>query len=267
MLISACVPCFNNEATIGCAVRSLFEQSIPPSEVFVVDDGSKDRSADRSVEAGARVVSSDQNLGRGAIRARAIETGSGDLLLSVDATAKLSPDFGEKTLPWFEDPKVAAVYGRITQPPAQRVADRWRGRHLYRLGETHEPGPATTLITGGVIMRRSAILEVGNFDTTLRHSEDRELGRRLLAGGWKIIYEPRAVVTTLVSNTVAQALERYWRWNSGVRPEFRFRDYAKMTWYSMKVLAARDLRSRDLGCAVMSAILPHYCALRTLRGR
>jgi len=265
MTISACVPCHNNEATITKAVRSLSAQTVKPIEVFGVDDGSTDRSAEIARETGAKVVAMGANLGRGAARAKAIEVSSGDLVLSVDGTAALAPDFTGKVLPWFDDPKMAAVFGRITQSSPRGPVDRWRGRHLYKLDETDEARIADSLITWGVMMRRSAILEVGNFDASLRHSEDAELGERLIAAGWKIGYEPSALVQTLVSNTLGQVMERYWRWNSGVRPVFRFRDYLRMISYSCKVLAARDLRSRDLPSAAFSVLLPHYCAYRTLR--
>ena len=259
------MPFYNNEATVGVAVRSLVGQTKAVLEVLAIDDGSTDGSARVAEEAGARVVSLGSNRGRGAARARAVEEAQGDYLLSVDGAASLAPDFLERCLPWFEDKSTAAVYGKVVQLPPKSVADRWRGRHLYQLEEKHEAGPAGSLITGGVVLRRSAVLAVGNFDAGLRHSEDFELGRRLLAAGWKIVYEPSAEVTTLVSNSLMQILERYWRWYAGVTPAFRLKHYARMVWYSLKVLAVRDLRHGDFQCAAVSLFMPHYCAYRSLR--
>ncbi|MBC8063835.1 MAG: glycosyltransferase, partial [Chlorobia bacterium] len=214
--------------------------------------------------AGAWVVTLHANRGRGAARARAIMETDADLLLSVDGTSALAVDFLELTSPWFEDPKVAAVYGRIGQLPPKGAVDRWRGRHLYKLEERHEPQFVQSLASGGGLLRRSAILEVGNFDASLRHSEDFDLGERLFAAGWKIVYEPRARLTTLVSNSLLQVFERYWRWHAGVNPKFGLSGYLRHWWYSVKVIAAEDIRSGDLACAAMTLFLPHYCAWRSL---
>ena len=267
MTISACVPCYNNASTVGEAVRSLIAQTIPVKDVFVVDDGSTDESVARAAEAGARIVSMGSNRGRGAARAAAIDATQTNLLLSVDGTGKLAPDFLERALPWFGNAKVAAVYGRITQDVARNVAERWRGRHLYRNEEVHHPALSGSLITWAFISRPSAVREVGNFNASLRHSEDRELGERLLRAGWQIAYEPRALVTTLGSNSMAEVLERYWRWHEGIRPSFRAANYIRNAIYAVKVLVRRDLAKGDIPCALVSLYLPHYCAYRTLTSR
>ena len=40
--ISAYIPCFNNESTIQATINSIVHQTIPPSELYIVDDGSTD---------------------------------------------------------------------------------------------------------------------------------------------------------------------------------------------------------------------------------
>ena len=40
MLVSAYVPCYNSQATIREAVKSVLEQDCPLQEFFVIDDGS-----------------------------------------------------------------------------------------------------------------------------------------------------------------------------------------------------------------------------------
>ncbi|MFQ3588618.1 MAG: glycosyltransferase family 2 protein, partial [Fimbriimonadaceae bacterium] len=91
--------------------------------------------------------------------------------------------------------------------------DRWRGRHLYRLGDTPTGGPASSFISGGFVLKVEAARAVGSFSPDRRHSEDLEFGKRLLANGWGIAYEPAARVITLVSNSIGQVIERWWRWN------------------------------------------------------
>lgn len=213
MRIAGCVPAYNNESTIAAAVASLKAQTIALEDIFVVDDGSTDATAKVAMEAGARVVSMGSNQGRGAARARAIEETQADLLLSVDGTNALAPDFLAKTLPWFEDNSVAAVYGRITQSSPKTSVDRWRGRHLYREDLTTSSGFRDGLITWGLAMRTNLVKKCGNFNSTYRHSEDGEFGARLISNGYRIVEEREAIAETQVSNTALACFERHARWN------------------------------------------------------
>lgn len=67
-MIIAIVPAYNEEKTIGSVIRDLFPYV---DEVVVVDDCSKDNTAQVSQEAGATVLSHRVNRGQGA----ALETG------------------------------------------------------------------------------------------------------------------------------------------------------------------------------------------------
>lgn len=251
MRLAACVPAYRNAATVGQSVASLLAQSVPPDDVFVVDDGSDDETAEVARRAGARVVSLGSNQGRGAARARCVdEAGDADVLVSVDGTAVLAPDFTERALRWLEQPRMAAVYGKIEQLAERTVADRWRGRHLYRLGMPHVAGTASSFISWGYALRLEAAREVGNFSLTHRHSEDLEFGARLLAAGWGITYEPSARVVTLVSNTVEQVLERWWRWNGLLEREevVSVSERKKL----LAVLMRADVAARDLASLLVS---------------
>ena len=75
------------------------------------------------------------NLGRGAVRSLAMELARHDLVLCCDATNQLPPQFAAGALPWFANPEVAAVFGRIIQLEARSLGDRWRGGHLFKLAE------------------------------------------------------------------------------------------------------------------------------------
>src|ERR1700690_1993580 len=70
---SAYVPCYNNSASISRAVVAVLRQTVPPTEVIVVDDGSTDGSAELLRHLPVRVIRHERNMGRGAARATAME--------------------------------------------------------------------------------------------------------------------------------------------------------------------------------------------------
>jgi glycosyltransferase involved in cell wall biosynthesis len=93
----AVVPAFDAEASVSDVVRELArrwpeQDGVPP--VLVIDDGSGDRTAERARAAGARVISHDNNRGKGA----ALKTGlreaarlGAELAVSVDADGQHLP--------------------------------------------------------------------------------------------------------------------------------------------------------------------------------
>jgi glycosyltransferase involved in cell wall biosynthesis len=91
-VVSAVIPCLDEEAAVGAVVRNVLGQGL--AEVIVVDGGSRDRTAERAREAGARVV---VELRRG--YGRAIMTGiaaarpDAEILLFLDGDGSDRPQF------------------------------------------------------------------------------------------------------------------------------------------------------------------------------
>lgn len=256
--VSAYVPSFNNAVSVVQALSSLQTQIGHVVELYLVDDASSDSSLDLARQMQIPVVALEQNMGRGAVRAVAIDLAKNDFVLSCDATNKLPVDFLQQALSWFDDPQVAAVFGRIWDERELTLADRWRGRHLFRVKEPMAVRHGALLSTYGCVIRRSAVLEVGNFDRSLRHSEDADLGRRLLAAGFDVVFDPSLLVVSGVSNSLGQVLERYWRWYAGPEETMNVSGYMRQIWYSLKVMAGRDLQDGDLLSLLISLFSPHY---------
>lgn len=265
---SAYVPCFNNAATIRGAVESVLRQSTAPAEVIVVDDGSSDDSMSRLTSLPVRIVAHPTNRGRGAARARAMEEAQSEFVLCCDATNTLAPSFAARAMTWFDETRVAAVFGRITQPPGGNAVHRWRGRHLYKL-DVADWSPDTithraSLATYGAVVRRAAVLQVGNYAASLRRSEDFELGRRLLTGGWDVVQDASLGISAAAENTLLQVLERYWRWNAGEDERRTWQEYARTIKYSA-TLALEEIRAGDPAVAGITLLCPHYCFWRSRR--
>ena len=265
---SGFIPCYNNEDTIAEAIDGLKNQNTTLEEIFVVDDGSADASVEIARNAGVEVLVHPENLGRGAARRTGIKRAGNEFILCCDATNRLAPDFLDKALPHFENKKIASVSGRIVGGKPRNAIDRWRSRHLFK-EEVNFPGagPDVMLITYGTLMRRSPILEVGNFDATLRHTEDGELGNRLLAAGYEIWGDCSLMVTSLADNSLKQVLERYWRWYAGKDEPLSLANYWHDVKGSVRPMATSDLAKGDWCCAAISLLSPHYRFWKTLTNK
>lgn len=251
--VSAYVPCYNEWAAIRPAVESILDQVTPAAEVFVLDDGSTDDSGQIG---GVRVVRLECNQGRGAARARAMQEARFELVLGCDASLMLDRYFLSSALPWFDDECVAAVFGWIKEAGSATVANRWRGRHLFRSDLLRTVSRDAALASGCFVVRKSAVESVGGFNATLRHGEDGDLGRRLRDAGYSVVFDPSLFACSVGSNTVCEVLERYTRWNT---PDgMGMRDYLRQLNYALKVMVAADLKAGDAAAALVSLLCPHY---------
>ena len=265
MKISGYVIFYNNAATVLDAVASLRAQESPLDEVFAVDDGSTDEGAARLEAAGVRVIRQPKNLGRGAARARAMQEAQGELVLCCDATNVLPADFARKARVWFEDENIAAVYGLLCDPQPRGAIERWRARHLFRSDISRARQHGATLITYGAIVRARAVAAVGGYNQKWRHNEDNELGDRIAAAGGDIVFDPELKIICNTRNTLRQVLERYWRWNVDTKKRMSAVWYLRLVWYSLRTMAASDLRARDPLAACISLLTPHYQLWRQFR--
>jgi glycosyltransferase involved in cell wall biosynthesis len=96
--VSVVVPAFNEQEAIGELVTRL-RTAASWHEIIVVDDGSKDATAARASEAGARVVRHPYNKGRhpynkgnGAAVKSGIRQATGEFILIVDGDGQHQPD-------------------------------------------------------------------------------------------------------------------------------------------------------------------------------
>jgi glycosyltransferase involved in cell wall biosynthesis len=94
MKISVIIPAYNAAAYIERAIGSVLAQTRPADEIIVVDDGSKDNTADivRSFADKVKLIS-QANAGVSAARNAGIRAATGDWIAFLDADDEWLPDF------------------------------------------------------------------------------------------------------------------------------------------------------------------------------
>ncbi len=90
-LVSVIIPVYNEEGAIADVVRSIFQLKLEQCEVLVVNDGSRDRTAEAAEEAGARVISHPYNIGNGAAVKTGIRNARGRVLVFLDGDGQHNP--------------------------------------------------------------------------------------------------------------------------------------------------------------------------------
>lgn len=188
------------------ATRAL---SPAPLEVLVIDnDPSSTATREIVDEFGARYVC-EPRRGLDHARNRALSEARGDIIAFTDDDAVPEPGWLQALLRPFTDERVWCVTG-LTLPleletPAQEWFERYssfsRGfrRRIFD-GTRHDPLAVGQVGAGAnMAVRRSILTTLGGFDVALdagtptRSGGDHEMFGRILAAGYRIVYEPAAV--------------------------------------------------------------------------
>jgi glycosyltransferase involved in cell wall biosynthesis len=141
-LLLVSLPALDEEQTVGDVV-SRVPRSIPgvgAVDVLVVDDGSRDRTAERAMAAGARVVRHPTPRGVGAAFHTALAHGidhGADLIVSIDADGQFDPaDIPKLVAPVLRGEADLATASRFADPrlvPEMPWIKRWGNTMMSRL--------------------------------------------------------------------------------------------------------------------------------------
>jgi cellulose synthase/poly-beta-1,6-N-acetylglucosamine synthase-like glycosyltransferase len=210
-LVSLYIPAYNVSRYLAKAIEAALAQTHPFDEILVIDDHSRDNSAEiASRYPGIRLIQHPVNKGVSAARNTAFHAARNELVASLDADVVAEPTWLATLLPYFADPKVAAAGGFNNEGVKTSLADRWRGARMAQdWGDQRRP---PFLYGSNTVHRRSAVLEIGGYNEWLRAGEDPDISRRLRARGWDLVYDPGAHATHIRHDTLKSVLGMYWTW-------------------------------------------------------
>ncbi len=206
--LGALVFSYNSGARLSNALGALARQSIAPSQVIVVDNGSADGSPQRALEEfpHVRLMTLGANPGLPAARNAGLAALETELALMLDADVYLSDDCTERLLAARRRFGVPVVCPRIVLLPEDRVQADGADAHFVgtmALRHAHQPLaglPETAADVGAcvgacMLVHRATAIEAGGFDARyFFHFEDLEFGLRMRSLGHRLVCEPSAVV-------------------------------------------------------------------------
>jgi glycosyltransferase involved in cell wall biosynthesis len=210
--ISVVVCTFNGARTIRDCFEGLLRLDYPNFEVIVVNDGSSDQSGDIAHEYGFRVITTE-NRGLSSARNTGLAAATGEIVAYIDDDAYPDPHWLRYLASSFLQTDYVGVGGPNIPPPgdgpiAECVAHAPGGPIHVLVTDTeaeHIPGC-------NMAFRKSALEVIGGFDPRYRTAgDDVDLCWRLQDRGWKLGFNPAAVVWHHRRNSVAA----YWRQQVG----------------------------------------------------
>ncbi|MGH9692369.1 MAG: glycosyltransferase [Candidatus Acidiferrales bacterium] len=222
-MVSVIIPAYNEEAVIVDTVRAALASDYPQLEILVVDDGSKDRTAElvrTHFDRDCRVRLLPQaNHGKPSALNHGLSEATGDITISIDADTIVDSDAIPLLVRHFADPKVGAVAGNVKVMNRNRWLTRWQALE-YITSQNLEKRAFDLLncipvVPGAVGAWRTDLLRShGGFsgDTV---AEDTDLTLTIRRNGWKILYDEDAIGRTEVPETMDTLIRQRFRWTFG----------------------------------------------------
>jgi O-antigen biosynthesis protein len=210
--ISVVVCSYNGSKTIRDCLEGLTKLDYPNFEVIVVDDGSKDETADIAREYGFRVISTE-NRGLSSARNTGMRAATGEIVAYTDDDARPDPHWLTYLARTYLTTDFVGVGGPNIAPPgdgeiADAVANAPGGPVHVLLSDTeaeHIPGCNSSF-------RKSALEAIGGFDPIYRVAgDDVDVCWRLQQAGGKLGFNPAAMVWHHRRNSV----KTYWKQQIG----------------------------------------------------
>lgn len=170
--VSAVIPAYNAERFISGAIQSVLAQTCKIAEIIVVDDGSKDRTAEVAAAFPEVRVLRQPNAGPGAARNAGIHAASGEWIAFLDSDDLWVPRKTEIQL-GFVTPEAGVIH-----------ANRFDPIHFGNLWHRQ-----THVSPSGALVRRQALLDAGGFEESrdVMSVEDLNLWLRIALTDWRFV--------------------------------------------------------------------------------
>ncbi|MCC5940052.1 MAG: glycosyltransferase family 2 protein [Balneolaceae bacterium] len=188
--ISVIIPTYNRADVLGRAIRSALNQTLPPVEIIVIDDGSTDSTAELFNDFGDDVIYIKQsNNGPAKARNNGIKQSSGNYIAFLDSDDEWMPEKLEKQVEVIRGSGAEVVISdsiyfdpdkhALTMFSKTRFSDLL-GRSDGKLLDCFSLLVEQNFIhLSSIVIKKSCFEKAGYFDESMKVAEDTDLWLRL----------------------------------------------------------------------------------------
>lgn len=221
-LISILIPAYRSNNTIANTLRSIKNSEYPNKEIIVVNDSPGDGTAEIARRCGARVIENKMRTGKGPALNLAARHAKGDFFLVLDSDTCLEPQTLTKLMASYQGYEsrrervgiVAPKYmARNISNIFSRFSDMEQAIHQSILKVQMHFKSILSIRGCCLLIRRSAFRDAGGFSRTIL--EDGDFSAKMIKAGYRIKYEPRALVKTREPTSLKSLLKAKMRYGRG----------------------------------------------------
>ena len=229
--VSILIAAYNEESSIADTLRSLAHQNYPGAfEVFVIDDGSRDRTAaivDACDYEWLKLLRQPANAGKSAALNRGLDEARFDIVVTLDADSYLYRDALKNLVERYlnDPPNTRAVAGtmlvRNSRTNWVTKAQEWDYFHGFAAIKRVQSLYQSTLVAQGAfsLYERATLVEIGGWVDCV--GEDIVLTWAMLRNGWRVGHAEDALCFTNAPDKLGKFVRQRQRWARGMMEAFR----------------------------------------------
>ena len=215
-LVSILIPAYKSEKTIERCLRSVKELAYRNKEVIVVNDY-PDGTPSIVKSFGYKLINNKERRGKAVSLNEAVKGAKGSILFFMDSDTVVRRDCLDKVIPWFSVKRVGVVAPKYVAMNRKGLVPR-----LVSLENSYNStmfrmhmllGSMVSFRGCGIAIDRSVFRKMGGWSKTL--IEDTDFAAKVTHAGYKIQYEPRAIVETYEPDNFSDLRRQKLRWGRG----------------------------------------------------
>lgn len=218
--VTVIIPTYNAANRLAAGLSALENQSFPKDEfeIIVVDDGSTDLTPDLVKKYKVR-YQYQKNKGPASARNKGVELALGDIILFTDSDCTPDKNWIREMVAPFKDPEIVGVKGAYLTAQdsicARLAQIEFEERYALLLKNKY----IDMVDTYSAGYRKDLFVLLGGFDTSfpVPNNEDTELSYKISLKGYRMVFNPKAVVwhsghpDTLIKYMRLKFWRGYWR--------------------------------------------------------
>jgi cellulose synthase/poly-beta-1,6-N-acetylglucosamine synthase-like glycosyltransferase len=233
--VSIIVPVYNEEKVVADSVKSLLDLNYSNYEIIIVNDGSTDKTREVAEQlvgyqegrySDIKISLIDKpNGGKSKALNAGIRYSKAEFVLCMDGDSQLSPDSLRLAVRHFFNSEIGAVAGNVkVMNRGKFFTDLQALEYIEGLNMTRSAQSFVSLVNiipGPIGLFRKKAVEGAGYYSSDTFAEDADLTLKILAGGWKIYYEPNSVSYTEAPVKLQQLMKQRYRWTRGILQSIR----------------------------------------------
>lgn len=193
-LVTFAIPTYNNERTIGNALKSILDQNYEHFEIIIIDGYSKDKtikiinSLKNKTNKPLQIFKDKGKLGKA--RQIGIDKANGEIIALFDSDLYIPrDDWLKNAIKYFSiDKKIAIVWPLNNPPNNAKALAKCHSAHAGMILEDRMKKNRGVFGGGNALFRTKYLREVGGISHDIHWGEDFEVSQKIKKKGYRVFY-------------------------------------------------------------------------------